>query len=231
MSTPIRFDPKTVPEQAQTVRWPALPQDRLHAGAIAERFAQDIPWQSDVPAERPFTPTSHSPRPAAVLLALMQGEQGLEVVLTERTAHLSSHAGQIALPGGKIDAQDRDAVRAALREAHEEVGLAPDGVQVLGQLPVYETSTAYAITPVVALLQAPWEVQMSPGEVADCFTVPLSFLMDPANHRLHGTEWQGQWRQWYAMPYVAPSEAAKERYIWGATAAIFRNFYHFLRAV
>jgi 8-oxo-dGTP pyrophosphatase MutT (NUDIX family) len=229
MNSPLRFDPRTVPEQAQTRRWPALPHERLQARAIADRFAAQIHWQPEANFERPFTPEPSQLRPAAVLLALVQGSEGLEVVLTERTAHLSSHAGQIALPGGKIDAQDGSAVDAALREAHEEIGLPPQHVRVLGELPVYETSTAFAITPVVALLDGPWTLQMSPGEVADCFTVPLSFLMNPANHRLHGTTWQGHWRQWYAMPYAAPLDAAKERYIWGATAAIFRNFYHFLR--
>jgi 8-oxo-dGTP pyrophosphatase MutT (NUDIX family) len=148
-------------------------------------------------------------------------------LLTQRSAQLSSHAGQIALPGGRVDAQDRDAVAAALREAQEEVGLPPDRVEVLGTLPRYRTGSAFDITPVVALVQPDWVVCPNAGEVDAVFEVPLSYLMNPANHRRHWRESDGLRREWYAMPY---RDGEQERFIWGATAGLLRNFYHLLAA-
>jgi len=151
----------------------------------------------------------------------------MATVLTQRTAHLPTHAGQIAFPGGKVDAQDADAPAAALREAHEEVGLSPGHVEVLGTLPQYITGTSFFITPVVALVRPGFALQPNPHEVDDVFEVPLDFLMDPANHRRHAYEWNGEVREWYSMPY---RDGGLERFIWGATAGMLRNFYHLLRA-
>jgi 8-oxo-dGTP pyrophosphatase MutT (NUDIX family) len=113
-----------------------------------------------------------------------------------------------------------------LREAQEEVGIASQFVQVLGSLPTYTTGSAFVVTPVVALLHTGFEISANPDEVADVFEVPLAFLMNPANHRHHSADWQGTRREWISMPYVV--DAQKERLIWGATAAMLRNFYRFM---
>ena len=158
------------------------------------------------------------------------------VLLTQRAAHMKTHSGQVAFPGGKVDPEDASVQAAALREAHEEVGLHPRHVQVLGQLPVYLTGTAYHVTPVVALVSSDMALQANADEVADVFEVPLAFLMNPAHHRRHHFEANGVTRQWFSMPYaepgpVHPGPAAQvERFIWGATAGMLRNFYRFLAA-
>ena len=149
------------------------------------------------------------------------------MLLTVRTAYLSSHSGQVALPGGRQDTQDADEIATALREAHEEVGLHPDCVSVLGCLPVYVTGTGYRVTPVVALLNPAMQLTANPQEVADVFEVPLAHLMDPANHRRHAVQWRGVTREWLSMPYGTEH---RQRLIWGATAGILRHLYHFLSA-
>lgn len=151
----------------------------------------------------------------------------LTVLLTQRTVHLSSHSGQIAFPGGKQDLDDADLVTTALREAQEEVGLEAKFVQILGTLPVYLTGSAYSITPVVALVSSGFSLAPNAFEVEDVFEVPLDFLMDPVNHRRHAIVADGVRREWLSMPYA---DGGAERFIWGATAGMLRNLYHFLRA-
>ena len=121
---------------------------------------------------------------AAVLLPVVMRER-LTLLLTQRSAHLATHAGQIALPGGKLDATDANAVAAALRETHEEIGIEPERIEVLGSLPDYTTGTAFVITPVVGLVVPGFKLRPNPGEVDEVFEVPLDFLMDPVNHRRH----------------------------------------------
>lgn len=152
---------------------------------------------------------------ASVLVPLIARPEGLSVLLTRRTADMPTHAGQIALPGGRRQPEDPDAVATALREAHEEVGLAPERVEVLGLVEAYETVTQYRITPVVGLVREPGPLAADPREVAAMFEAPFAFLMDPANLQRHHREWQGMQRFYYAIPY-------QEHYIWGATAGMLR---------
>jgi 8-oxo-dGTP pyrophosphatase MutT (NUDIX family) len=149
------------------------------------------------------------------------------VILTERTTHLSTHSGQVAFPGGKRDETDRDAAHTALREAQEEIGLSPELVEVIGEMPTYTTGTQFIITPVVGLVNPNHKLSLNAFEVADAFEVPLDFLMNPAHHHRHAIEWANARREWFSMPYM---DGTTERFIWGATAAMLRNFYRFLAA-
>lgn len=218
------FDPRAVPVLGVDHHLPRVPVDRLMPAALQQRFVAPPVWQPEVRSEPRFT--QRMPAQAAVLLPLVVRERPT-LLLTERTAHLANHSGQIAFPGGRVDPQDADAVAAALREAEEEVGLTRDYVQVLGTLPIYTTGSAFVITPVVALVRPGFTLTPNEGEVADVFEVPLDFLLDPANHRRHAFEAEGLRREWFSMPY---QDAAGERFIWGATAGMLRNFYRFLAA-
>lgn len=154
--------------------------------------------------------------PAAVLIPLIDHESGLTVLLTRRTDHLASHAGQIAFPGGRREPEDADDVEAALREAEEEVGLPPAKVRVLGVLPPYVTGTGYRVAPVVGLVRPPLDLRADPHEVADIFEVPLAFVVDPASHQQHYRDIGGARRHFYVLPW-------QDRYIWGATAGMLVN--------
>jgi len=153
------------------------------------------------------------PTPAAVLVPFVNRPEGLAVLFTERSADLLDHAGQISFPGGRVEPDDVDIDAAALREAEEEIGLARDRVSVLGRLADYETVTGYRVTPVVGWLEPPFSVKPDPVEVADIFEVPLAFLLDPANQQRHFRMLGEIRRDYFAIPY-------RERYIWGATAAM-----------
>jgi 8-oxo-dGTP pyrophosphatase MutT (NUDIX family) len=156
-------------------------------------------------------------RPAAVLIPVVDHEEPT-VLLTQRSAHLNEHAGQIAFPGGKIDATDRSPLDAALREAEEEVGLDRSFVDPIGYLDLYGTGFGFRILPTVARVKPGFKLTINHSEVDDAFEVPLSFLMNPANHQVHSKEFRGMERSYYAMPFA-------ERYIWGATAGILRVLY------
>jgi 8-oxo-dGTP pyrophosphatase MutT (NUDIX family) len=155
-------------------------------------------------------------RPAAVLVPLVERPGGLSVLLTQRTAHLHDHAGQISFPGGRVEPDDPDATAAALRETEEEIGLARRHVEIVGRLDTYQTRTAYEVTPVVGLVRPPFELVPDTFEVADVFEVPLAFVLDPRNRERRTREFQGTERHFWVMPYG-------ERYIWGATAGMLVN--------
>jgi 8-oxo-dGTP pyrophosphatase MutT (NUDIX family) len=154
---------------------------------------------------------------------------GPTVLLTLRSDHLRDHAGQVSFPGGRAEPVDRDAVDTALREAEEEVGLPRAQVEVIGSLPSYTTVTNFVVTPVVGLIEPGYTVAPDPFEVAEVFEVPLDFLMAPAHHRRHAFDWPGGRREFLSMPW-RPAPGADEIFIWGATAAMLRNFYGFLAA-
>jgi 8-oxo-dGTP pyrophosphatase MutT (NUDIX family) len=162
---------------------------------------------------------------ASVLVAIVEHPRELTVLLTQRTTMLKAHSGQISFPGGKAEPGDASPEFTALREAEEEIGLAPARVEVLGRLPDYITRTGFRVTPVIGLVAPPLALKPDPSEVADVFEVPLAFLLDPRNHRRETRELNGREVGFYAMPY--PSEAG-ERYIWGATAGMIVNLYRYL---
>jgi 8-oxo-dGTP pyrophosphatase MutT (NUDIX family) len=218
------FDPRTIPVAGVDDHLPAVPPERLRPEALRQRFVAPPAWEPEVRVEPRFT--QRKPVRASVLVPVVAREQPT-VLLTLRTSHLANHSGQIAFPGGKVDETDVDAVAAALREAEEEVGLAADFVQILGTLPLYTTGSAFIITPVVALVRPGFTLAPNAGEVADVFEVPLAFLMDPANHRRHSLIAEGLQRDWFSMPY---QDEGTERFIWGATAGMLRNFYRFMAA-
>jgi 8-oxo-dGTP pyrophosphatase MutT (NUDIX family) len=156
-------------------------------------------------------------RPAAVLAPIVARPDGPTILLTQRASHLRSHSGQIAFPGGKID-QGETPLAAALREAREEIGLAPRLIEPLGWLDPYLTGTGFRIMPLVAIVDPSFTLTINPSEVEDVFETPLSFLMTGANHQRQSREWQGRLRHFYAIFY-------QRRYIWGATAGIIRNLF------
>lgn len=214
---------------------PKVPTDQLLPEALRTRFAKPPQWQPEIERETSFS--SRAPAKAAVLVPIvLRGPDFSQstVLLTQRANHLATHGGQIAFPGGKVDPQDSSRQATALREAHEEIGLDPVHVEVIGELPVYVTGTAFWVTPVIALVSADAALSPNADEVQDVFEVPLSFLMNPAHHRRHTFEWQGQQRQWFSMPYPELCKGTDgqakvvERFIWGATAAMLRNLYRFL---
>ncbi len=218
------FDPRMVPVLEQGHRLPAVTPAQLQPAALRQRFSSPPAWSPEILGEPRFT--QRGMVQASVLIAIIEREQPT-VLLTQRTSHLSNHSGQIAFPGGKVDDTDVDAVMAALREAQEEVGLSAEFIQVLGSLPIYTTGSAFIVTPVVALVKPGFTLTPNTGEVADVFEVPLDFLMNPAHHRRHSFTAEGLERQWYSIPY---QDVQTERFIWGATAGMLRNFYRFLIA-
>lgn len=218
------FDPRTFPVAGVDDHLPAVSAARLQPEALRQRFVSPPSWQPEVRVEPRFT--ARVPVQAAVLVPVVMREQPT-VLLTQRTIHLANHSGQIAFPGGKVDDTDADATMTALREAEEEVGLAARFVQVLGTLPIYTTGSAFIVTPVVALVQPGFILTPNTGEVADVFEVPLVFLMNPAHHQRHSLVAEGQQRDWFSIPY---RDEGMERFIWGATAGMLRNFYRFLAA-
>lgn len=170
-----------------------------------------------------FTPDLQL-RQAAVCIPLVQRKTGLHVLLTRRAGHLMHHAGQISFPGGRVEKEDQGAIQAALRETHEEVGIAPHYIQTLSEEPIFITNSRFAMRPVVGLVQPNFQVTIDPSEVAEVFEVPLSLLMDPTQHQLHCLQKQQQSSRYYF------SMTWQSYFIWGATAVVIRNLYHHVAA-
>ncbi len=224
MKPKIIIDPTLAPIDALAGE-PPLPAALLAPDWLRERFRNPVAWSPEFGDEEAMNFSGRPPVPAAVLVPLVVREQGLGLLLTMRTAHLHDHAGQISFPGGRVDDSDADAIATALRETEEEIGLARRHIEVIGSLPEYQTGTGFRVTPVVALVHPPFELAADEFEVAEIFEVPLDFLMDGANHQRRSAEFPNRpgRRSFYAMPWG-------RYFIWGATAAMLRNLYHFLRA-
>ena len=169
-----------------------------------------------------IVPLPETWRPASVLVPLVDRAEGVTVLLTQRTADMPSHAGQIAFPGGRRE-KGEDAIAAALRETEEEVGITRDFIEVVGAVDLYRTGTGYEITPVVGIVRPGFTVVAQAREVADVFEVPLDHFLNEVNHQIGSREYQGRERRYYAMPYG-------DRYIWGATAGMLKNLYFILTA-
>ena len=217
------FDPTQLPVLGLAGEAPIAPA-RLTPAALRARFAQTLAWDAEVTSENREM-VGEKLRRAAVLVPLVERPEGVTVLLTRRTDHLTSHAGQISFPGGGAEELDSSPIETALRETEEEIGLSRRHIEIIGVLPDYATISAYRVTPVVALIQPPFDLRPDPGEVAEAFEVPLAFLMDGLNHQRRVIELpQGAGkRAFYTMPY-------EQYFIWGATAAMLRNLFHLLRA-
>lgn len=239
MPSSLGFDPRDTVVEARPTE-PALPEQALSFLALEEIFAQAranpaFPnWSPELLRDRRRPDrefTLETATPASVLIGLV-AEQEPCVVLTMRTAHLSDHAGQISFPGGRAEPDDLDVHATALREAQEEIGIDPSSIEVWGRLPHYLTVSGYRVTPVIGAIAATPRYQVDQREVAEVFHVPLSFLMNPGNHEMRMLSKDksptGESIRFYAMPYAGAD--GRERFIWGATAAMLRNLYHFLNA-
>lgn len=183
---------------------------------LMNALARPAGESSDFDLNPVLLPEGRVLRPAAVLVAIWLRPQGARLILTKRASHLKHHPGQIAFPGGKVDATDSGPEAAALREAWEEIGLPPEKVQILGRLPTHETVTNYMMTPILGLVRDGFEPRPELGEVEEVFSVPLSHVLDRGRFVIEGRVWKGQPRRYYAVPYGP-------YYIWGATARILRS--------
>lgn len=161
-------------------------------------------------------PEGRTLRPAGVLIPVQVLDGVAQVILTKRSSHLKHHPGQIAFPGGKQDESDADVIAAALREAREEIGLPSENVRVLGALPAHETVTSFTMTPVIGLVERPFEIIPELNEVDEVFHVPLAHVTDLSRFSIQGRRWRGARRHYYTVPFGP-------YYIWGATARILRG--------
>lgn len=220
----VPFDPSRLPVEGIAGE-AAITPDLLDPARLRRRFAESrLAWEPEAP-EASLVQPGLKLRRAAVLVPLVERPEGVTVLLTLRTDHLTSHAGQISFPGGRTEELDSSPIETALRESEEEIGLHRRHVSILGVLPDYVTGSAYRVAPVVALVKPPFALAADPNEVAEIFEVPLAFLMDGMHHQrlsFELPEGAGR-RHFYAMPY-------ERFFIWGATAGMLRNLFHFLRA-
>ena len=230
-AVPAGFDAQAIPIYEVCASQLSVPADRLHPTSLKSRLQNPPAWQPEITDENRHViaadiiarrQAAGKVTQAAVLIPLLMKEEGVSVLLTQRTNHLHDHAGQISFPGGRMDPQDISPHDTALRESEEEIGLNRECVEIIGNLPQYLTVSGYSVTPVVALVQPQAEYALDSFEVADVFDVPLQFLMNPANHQVRVWESDLGSRRFYSMPY-------QNRFIWGATAGMLRNLYHLLK--
>lgn len=220
------FDPQSQPVVPADMLAP-LSQDSIQLDFICSAFGRSIDWKVEPIFTEAFSADLLLPTDvvqAAVFVALVQRPSGLHVLFTKRASHLYDHAGQICFPGGRIEHTDRDAIAAALRETYEEIGVAPEFIQLIGTQPSFLTSTRFTMKPVIGLIRPGFTITPDSTEVAEVFEVPLSVLMDPRLHRLHQANLPGGGHRFYF------SITWQSYFIWGATAALIRNIYHYLSA-
>lgn len=218
----LHFDPELLPIDSLGGE-DAITLEQLRADALRARFSNPPVWSPEITIERLVRPMTGPLTDAAVLLPIVLREDGPTLLFTQRAAHLTAHAGQISFPGGRMEAYDASPIETALRETEEEIGLDRSHIDVIGTLPEYHTGTGFRVTPVVAIVQPPFEMHADPFEVAEIFEVPLSFLMNGMHHQRRTAEFITGNRTFYVMPY-------ERFFIWGATAGMLRNLFHFLRA-
>ncbi len=222
--TKLLFDPQIIPVDSVAGET-AIHPSQLTSDWLRTRFENPPPWQVEASDENMLRGRAGPLTPAAVLMPIVVHAHGPTLMFTQRTAHLTDHGGQVSFPGGRVEPADISVIETALRETEEEVGLDRRHIEVIGMLPDYITGTGFRVTPVVAIVQPPFDLKADPFEVAEIFEVPLAFLMDGMNHQRRTAEFPngiGR-RTFYAMPY-------ERFFIWGATAGMLRNLFHFLRA-
>ena len=188
---------------------------------LRQRFARAGVAADTVYGDQGARPGADNLHAASVLVPIVDRAPEPTILFTQRTAHLKNHSGQISFPGGRAEASDASAERTALRETWEEVGLPAERIELLGRLSDYHTRTGYRITPVVGIVQPPFELNPDANEVAEIFEVPLAYLLDARNHQSHSREFEGEQRYFFAIPF-------QHRYIWGATAGMLVNLQRFL---
>ncbi len=193
----------------------------LDVAALRERLQRRTPPAFSVYGDDDVERQVWAVTPASVLVPIVTHADGLTVLFTQRTAQLRAHSGQVSFPGGRAEPGDATPESTALRETQEEIGLAPERVEVIARMPEYLTRTGYRVTPVIGLVAPPLELAPDSREVAEAFEVPLAFLLDPANHRRETRELGGRTVGFWVMQYG-------ERRIWGATAGMLVNLYRML---
>ena len=225
----LGFKPEELPVLGRDEDLPAVAPAMLIPHALRLRFGAPPAWEPEFAVERRIN--ERAAAAASVLVAIVMHDEPT-VLLTRRTDHLNDHPGQISFPGGRAEPDDADAAATALREAREEIGLEASQVEVLGLLPTYTTGTGFVVTPVVGLVEPGFALRPDPFEVAEIFEVPLSWLMDPANHQRHAVDAGGVRREFLSIPWdgVDASGAPRRYFIWGATAGMLRNLYRFFIA-
>ncbi|MEI8077371.1 MAG: CoA pyrophosphatase [Betaproteobacteria bacterium] len=231
VAAPAGFDAQAVPIESVCIGQQKVSDRLLDPHQLKERLLSPPAWQIEITDENRHVMAADiiakrqaagKVTRAAVLIPLLLQPNGLSVLLTQRTTHLRDHGGQISFPGGRMDPEDAGPNETALRESEEEIGLERERVEIIGQLPEYLTVSGYSVTPIIGLVKPQAEYVLDEFEVADIFEVPLSFLMDPANHQVRVWQSEQGSRRFYSMPYEG-------RFIWGATAGMLRNLYHLLK--
>ncbi len=231
VAAPAGFDAQAVPIESVCIGQEKVLDRLLDPHQLKERLLSPPAWQIEITDENRHVMAADiiakrqaagKVTRAAVLIPLLLQPNGLSVLLTQRTTHLRDHGGQISFPGGRMDPEDAGPNETALRESEEEIGLERERVEIIGQLPEYLTVSGYSVTPIIGLVKPQAEYVLDEFEVADIFEVPLSFLMDPANHQVRVWQSEQGSRRFYSMPYEG-------RFIWGATAGMLRNLYHLLK--
>jgi 8-oxo-dGTP pyrophosphatase MutT (NUDIX family) len=220
------FDPLAIPVDFVGTEAP-LAAERLDGNWLRTRLANQPPWTVEDDDERHWRQLQIGlpVRQAAVLMPIVLRASGPTILLTQRDPDLTDHPGQISFPGGRVEEYDASPIETALRETEEEIGLARKHIEIIGQLPLYQTGTGYCVAPIIGLVTPPFDLQPDVREVAEVFEVPLTFLMDGSHHQHHTVRLPGQTarRTFYSMPY-------QHHFIWGATAAMIRNLFHLLRS-